>query len=172
LPEGSWSLGQDFSLGLPEYKGALLSTLSWQSAPKEFNLLTLSPDKSQVRDEAPARDVGCSEPYFTACKRSVDLSKIVIREILTPLSIPPARSQMPLLVGLSERSVGRVRSSLLLSSSPPWFFTITFIRGMNNRPVGGCGSETSQPIDMINDMINGLNLSHHGIKLKLWNGSS
>jgi hypothetical protein len=74
---------------------------------------------------------------------------------------------MPLLVGLSESSVGPVRSSLQLSSSPPWFFTLTFTRGMNNRPVGGCGSETSQPIDM----INGLNLSHHGIKLKLWNGS-
>jgi hypothetical protein len=57
---------------------------------------------------------------FTACKRSVDVSKILIFEILSSSSISPIRSQMSLLVGLPERSSGRVRSFTQPASSSPW----------------------------------------------------
>jgi len=36
---------------------------------------------------------------------------MLVRKVLTPSSIPSTRSQMPLLVGLSGSSGGRVRSS-------------------------------------------------------------
>jgi hypothetical protein len=60
---------------------------------------------------------------------------------------------MSLLVGFSESSGGRVRrfTQPASSSSPSRLATLTYRAGVNNRPVGGSGSETSHPIDMIND---------------------
>jgi hypothetical protein len=60
---------------------------------------------------------------------------MLIRKILTPSFIPPTFTQMSLLVGLPESCGERGRSFSQPTSSPR-------LSAMNNRPVGGRGSET------------------------------
>jgi hypothetical protein len=58
-------------------------------------------------------------------------------------------------------SAGRIAKGFWLMSQEfsPAGIIITLVlyvhmsRGMNNRPVGGLGSETSYPIDMINELL-------------------
>jgi hypothetical protein len=68
-------------------------------------------------------------------------------------SIPPTCSQMTLLVEFPESSGGRVRS---FSQRHHHYGSLCsyITRGMNNRSVGGSGSEIqSHTIDMINESI-------------------
>jgi hypothetical protein len=82
---------------------------------------------------------------FTACKNHLQvLTKILHEASLSFLSsIPFACYHMTLLVGLPESSGGRVRRfplSTLSFQHGPQCSCITW--GMNNRPLGGCNSET------------------------------
>jgi hypothetical protein len=76
-----------------------------------------------------SKSVGPMLYDFMACYRSLEVFQILIGKILNPLSTPPTRSQMSVLVGLPESSGGQVRSFPQLASPPPWLSTLTYNLG-------------------------------------------